>query len=150
MRPLLLSGLLCLPAVVMLYFGWLPERGVLVEEATVAPAPRAVVSQSSTLTVSLPPRALREQQQMDVDAWELVWAGSLTAEPTPSEPTLSRPKLVHTLHARASAPRPTSPVSVVQTTFSERPDTVWARVVQWLTQHEAGKMWSPADTEGAG
>ena len=81
---------------------------------------------------------------------ELVGAGSLTAELTPSEPALSRRKPIRTLHARASAPRPASPVIIVaQTTFRERPDTVWARVVQWLTQHEAGKMWPQVDAGGA-
>ena len=148
MRPLLLSGLLCVPAVVMLYFSWPHDRGGRLEDATVAPVPMAAVSQSSTLTVSLPPRSQREPPQMDLDAWELVGAGSLTAELTPSEPALSRRKPIRTLHARASAARPASPVIVAQTTFRERPDTVWARVVQWLTQHEAGKMWSQAGAGG--
>jgi hypothetical protein len=148
MRPLLLSGLLCVPAVVMLNFGWPHDRGGRVEDATVAPAPMAAVSQSSTLTVSLPPRSQREPPQMDLDAWELVGTGSLTAELTPSEPALSRRKPIRALHARASALRPASPVIVAQTTFRERPDTVWARVVQWLTQHEAGKMWSQAGAGG--
>ena len=69
MRPLLLSGLLCVPAVVMLYFSWPHDRGGRLEDATVAPAPMSAVSQSSTLTVSLPPRSQREPPQMDSDAW---------------------------------------------------------------------------------
>ena len=73
MRPLLLSGLLCVPAVVMLYFSWPHDRGGRLEDATVAPVPMAAVSAviEITSTVSLPPRSQREPPQMDLDAWEL-------------------------------------------------------------------------------
>ena len=120
------------------------------KSSNVAPVLMPAASPSSTLTVSLPPRAEREAQQIDLDAWELVWVGSLATEPTSSEPVRSHPKSVRTLHARAFAPRATRPVIVAQTTLRERPDTVGTRLVRWLTQHQAGKIWSPADTEGAG
>jgi hypothetical protein len=150
MGPLLVSGLFCVPAVIMLCLGWTHNSSMRAEDAIVAATPMAVASRSSPLTVSLPSLAQREPQQMDLDAWKLVWVGSLTAEPTRSEPALSHPRSVRTLHARASAARPTSPVIETPTTFSRQTDTVWTPVVQWLTRHEAGKMWSPADTQGAG
>ena len=171
MRPLLLSGLLCVPALAMLTFGWPQDRPMHMGDAPAAPAAVAVAIERPVITVSLPPtKPEAEPLQTNVDAWPVVWTGSLTAAATPPQTSFDawqfasssslegspthqdRPpphrKPFRVLHARAALPHPASPVA--QTTPQERPATVLIRVVQWLTRHEAPRVWSSGGGEGAG
>ena len=145
MWPLVISGLLCVPALVMLSLGWPQDAGTRMDDVTVATevAPAAL---RSAITISLPPgRLLAELPQVD-----LVWDDSFVDAPMPPDLTPPSPKRVRILHAHAPTPRPPSSVLMAQTAFQKQPDTVWARVAHWLTQHEVPKVWSPGGGEGAG
>jgi len=146
MRPLLISGLLCVPALVMLSFGWPYDSATQLPDVTVA-SPRTV----SAITISLPPASPRaEPSATDRNAWNLAWAAGPAAAQMPPEPLTASPKKVRIARARTSAPHLAGPVVVAQATFQERPVAVWTRVLQWLTQHEAPKIWSTGGAEGAG
>jgi hypothetical protein len=145
MRPLLISGLLCVPALVTLSFGWPYDGARHLPDVTVA-SPRTV----SAITISLPPGSFQaELSEMDRNAWNLAWAAGLTAAQAPPEPLSTSPKKVRIARARTSA-RSAGPVVVAQATFQERPVTVWARVLHWLTQHEAPQIWSTGGADGPG
>ena len=141
MRPLLLSGLMCVPALIMLVFGGPHDAGTHRETVAVAPAQVAAVARPSPITISLPHAPL---QATDLGAGELSWNGSLSAAPTPAEPTPSRPKPLRTLHAvRRSAGS-----VVVAQTIEQRPLTLWARVGLWLAQHEPPRAWPWGSGQG--
>ena len=144
MRPLLVSGLMCVPALVMLAFGWPHGVGTRPEGMAIAPAQVVTAARSSLITISLPPAALRAAPRpTDPNAAELAWDVSLAAAPT-LEPTSSRPRPPRTLHA---VRRPVTSVVVAQT-IEQRSGTFWARIGQWLAQHEAPKAWLPGGDQG--
>jgi hypothetical protein len=146
MWPLLISGLLCVPALVALFFGWPHDGGVHVEDFAIAPVQMVTTASPSAITISLPPGWL----QTEPPQTDLAWDDSFTTAAMPPEPIQPSPKRVRTLHARAPTPRPSSSVVVAQTEFQQQPDAVWARVAHWLTRHEAPKIWSPGGGQGAG
>jgi hypothetical protein len=144
MRPLLLSGLMCVPALIMLAFGGLHDAGTHPEMVTVAPAQVAALARPPLITISLPRAPLQAEPRSTDLSKELLGNGSLTAALAPPEPAPSRPRPPRTLHAvRHSA----SSVVVAQT-VEQRPDTLWARVGQWMAQHEPAKAWPSGGGQG--
>jgi hypothetical protein len=125
----------------MLSLGWplAPDRHT--DVPMVAPAPAVAVA---VITVSLPPdQVLAESLGAETSALEL------TALPL-AEPAQPDRKPARTLHARHVVRRPDGPIAVPPQSLPEQPETVWVRVAQWLTRHEAPRAWTQDGGQGMG
>jgi hypothetical protein len=145
MWRLFLSGLFCVPAVVLLA---MPPAHVRDRKmtASVTPIPRVIIVQASPITVSLPPSLfLAASVPIGLDRWEIAATDVATA-PTTHGSTPPHPKL----HARAVVHHDGGPILVAQSVPKRPQESLWASIGRWFAQHEASKAWSPSPGGGAG
>jgi hypothetical protein len=159
MWRLFLSGLFCVPALLLLAVAAPHDRAWKVvhkiaapspEDAIVAPSPALARPESPAITISLPPTPfLMASVQTDLDGWEIAASEHLVIATAVYEQPPTHPKAPRVSHQRA-ARHDASPTVVAQATLQAPQDTFWTRLARWLVQHEAPKVWSPAAGEGAG
>jgi hypothetical protein len=91
MWPPLMSGLLCLPAVILLLGGWLGNSDMRQSNQTTGfAAGLPPVRQAVSLAISLPPTGRSMEPLPELDAWQVVLAVAPSrseAEQVPSDPT---------------------------------------------------------------
>ena len=91
MWPPLVSGLLCLPAVILLLGGWLGNSDIRQSNLTTGfAAGLPPVRQAVSLAISLPPAETRIDPLPELDTWQVVLAeppSRSEAEQVPADPT---------------------------------------------------------------
>jgi hypothetical protein len=145
MWRLFLSGLFCMPAVLLLA---MPPAHVRDRKMTtsVAPIPRVIIVQASPITVSLPPSLfLAASAPIERDMREFV-ATDLATTPTAHEPAPTHRKLP----ARVVVHHDAGPILVAHSVPERPQESLWAIIGRWFAQHEAPKAWSPSPGGGAG
>jgi hypothetical protein len=148
MWRLLLSGLLCVPALVLLITAPRDAHNQHVQDAPILPL--ATAAEPPIVTVSLSPALLRgEPSRTGPAEWELAFAEGLAAA-VPADPTPPHWKPTRVLHARRPVPRDALPLAVAPPGQPPPTETAWARLVHWLSQHQAPRDWSAGGGEGAG
>jgi hypothetical protein len=151
MWRLLLSGLLCVPALVLLIVAPRDARNQYAMDAPFKPFPMTTVADAPVITVALSPALLQgDPLRTDPDSWELALADDLAAAAVAKEPVPPPSKPTRVLRARAAVARNGREIAAAQATPLPPQDTPWARWVHWLAQHQAPKTWSPGGGEGAG
>ncbi len=149
MWRLLLSGLLCVPALVLLALASLNDSSTHLPFESAAPIVAVARAEAPSITISLPPtRLLAAPGQTDLDGWELASIGYLAATPAAREP--ARPHQRPMLHARAAVRRDAAQTHMAQATLPPQQQTLLVRVGRWFAEHQAPKIWSPGGGEGAG
>ncbi len=144
MWRLFLSGLLCMPTLVLLAIA--PRYASTVHlDPLIAPPAAVAGAEARPISISLPPApspAPTIQTEVEFGSAEYLPAARAGHEPAPP-----RPKPVQAIHAKSAVRRDTG---VAQTPPQPTEDTPWARLGHWFAQHEAPKVWSPGGGEGFG
>ncbi len=148
---LFLSGLLCVPGVVLLAVTPPHDRASYVEHASFAGSAAIPHAEGPAITISLPPtRFLAVSVATDLDGVEAGLIENPGAAPAVREPVPSHPKRVRVLHARKTDHHEGGAIAVGQAAPQRPRETFWARLGRWFNQHEAPRVWSPGTGEGAG
>jgi hypothetical protein len=148
MWRLLLSGLLCVPALVLLALERPIDPALHVVRAPVAATPAATTGgERQPIVISLPRTPFPGS---NLTALQEAANETFAVAPEASQPAPSRPKPARALHARAAAHRQPSAVVVAQPGPQEPPDNLWSRLARWFARHEAPRVWAPNGGEGAG
>ena len=125
MWPPLVSGLLCLPAMILLLGGWLGNSDIRQRNLTAGfAAGRPPVTQVVSLSISLPPTQLSMNPLPELDAWQVVLseppsrgeAQQVPADPTPTAGATNEPPvdLVQPAIYLRSKPAHPAPVRAVR------------------------------------
>ena len=143
MWRLFLSGLFCLPALVLLVVA--PHHDDALHGEYALPPSRSAVARAEgpLIAISLPPRQFQAASApIELDRWAFA-STDFAAAPTLREPVPSHPKL----HARAVVHRVDGPAPSIP---KSPQGTLWGSIGHWFAQHEVQKPGRPAEAEAPG
>jgi len=142
MWRLFLSGLFCVPALLLLIAS-APGDGASRVRHVFAASP-VTAAPASPITVSLPPSQF-PGRSIATDL-EVASAEKSATAPAAQEQAPPHPKL----YARAVVRHDGGPTLVGRSAPKQPQESLWASIGRWFTQHEAPKAWSPSPGGGTG
>lgn len=146
MWRLFLSGLLCVPALVLLVVAPLHDGASRVEHALAANPAAVDRAGSWPIAISLPPSQLLVASfPIEPEPWVFP-----STDPVPTVIMQGSPPPRQKPRAKAIVRRDAVPALVARASTEQRQEAVWASLGRWLAQHEAPKTWIASSGGGSG